>query len=204
MEPRESHITGVTACLLNWKRPHNMGRIVEHLLNQPFINEIIIHDNSKGVNIKTYGRYVSAQRASNSTIYVQDDDCIVRDIKSLYEAYNGLQSSKIVTGGTPGYLEILAKNKYKNRQMAMAGWGMFFEKDWIDFSLYTKMYGKDDCFYREADRIFTLLHGGYHTVLDGDIEHLEGYLGLEAMSSQPDHIKYKEKAIERCLRLVGR
>lgn len=193
----------VSACLINWKRPQNMGKIIESLLRWDFIDEIIIRDNSKGKNIINYGRYTSAKCAKNNLIYTQDDDCIVDNLDEIYE-----QACKyphhLVHSGTADYERVIPDNRFKNGcQMAMAGWGSFFQKDWISvLDQYTDKYGKDFCFYRETDRIFSILLKQFHLFVPGKIIMLEGITGPEALSSQPDHIKYKMLAIKRALKLA--
>ena len=62
-------------------------------------------------------------------------------------------------------------------------------------------YGKDYCFLRETDRIFSLLRNQKHNFVLGDIQHLRGKDDEFAMSIQKDHIKYKKLAIQRALEL---
>ena len=77
----------VTACLITYKRPKNLSKIVEHLLKYEFIDEIIIQDNDKRENLRCYGRYTSAIKAKNDIIYTQDDDCIVYNLEEIYEKF---------------------------------------------------------------------------------------------------------------------
>lgn len=189
----------VTAIIVTWKRQENIPQIVQNLLGYPFISEIIIRDNSKCKNIKCYARYTSAKRAKNNIIYSQDDDCIVHNIQGIYDKFME-DSSKLAYSGIDGY-----ENKiktYGNKQLALMGWGSMFSKDWIEvLDRYIKIHGKDECFYREADRIFTLLLNQHHNFISGGITHLKGKDDKDAMCQQSDHITSTNLAIERCLKI---
>jgi len=190
----------VTACLIQWKRQENLPQIIESLTKYPFISEILIRDNSKCENIINYGRYLLAEKASNDIIYTQDDDCIVPNIDKIYERFMQ-EPDKVCHSGTEGYERVINDNIYGSRQMAMFGWGAMFNKNWINvLDRYTKAYGKDFCFYRETDRIFSILLDRHHNFVLSDIKHLSPE--KEALSSQDDHIFYKNLAIERALLLV--
>lgn len=192
----------VTACLITWRRQYNIPQIVDSLLKHEFINEIIIRDNSKEENIINYGRFTSALKADNEIIYTQDDDCIIHNIGEIYEKFCQ-DPTRIAHGGTAPYEEVIKDNIYGDTQMAMAGWGSFFKKSWIPvLDNYTNKYGKDYCFYRETDRIFSMLLNRHHNFVLGEIEPLRGERDENALSSQEDHLIYKRMSIERSLKLI--
>lgn len=187
----------VTACLITWKRPDNLGKIIPQLLKVPEIDEIIIEDNSKGENIINYARYKAARRAKNEYIYVQDDDALIGGLERIV----GARNKDILTYGTQKGMQ---PEYFGDRHMALMGWGAVFNREHIKvLDKYLDAYGEDYCFYRETDRIFTVLLGGHHNPIEVEVTHLEGYKNEDALSSQPDHIKYKELAIQRCLKLVS-
>lgn len=189
----------ITAVLLTWKRQDNIPLIIADLLRYPFISEIIIRDNSKCKNIKCYARYTTAKKAKNDIIYTQDDDCIVHNIQGIYDKFME-DPTKIAYSGIEGY-----ENKietYGEQQLALLGWGSMFHKSWISvLDRYIEFYGKDDCLFREADRIFTLLQNKHHNFVPGGITHLKGKDDLDALCQQSDHITSKKLAIERCLKI---
>lgn len=188
----------VTACLITWRRQHNLPKIIESLSKYPFISEIIVRDNSKAENLYCYGRYRSALKASNEIIYTQDDDCIIGNLDQIYNHYIE-DPETICHSGIEDYEKVIKDNIFGNHQMAMFGWGAFFKKSWIPIlDRYTNKWGKDYCFMRETDRIFSILKGGHHNFVLGDIEHM-GRTDEHAMSNQPDHLEYKKLAIERAL-----
>ena len=194
----------VTACLITWKRPENIGKIVESLHQWDFIDEILIHVNKPGSNDINYGRYLMADKAKNNLIYTQDDDHIISNIDDIYKAYLEFPN-KIANGGIEDYLKVVPENIYGSSQMAIFGWGTIFRKGWQTKPLlnYTNKYSKDYCFYRETDRIFSMLFNSHHTMVPIVSEVLPGARDEEALSSQPDHIKHKELAIKRCLEILN-
>lgn len=193
----------VTAVLITFKRQKNIAKIVDSLLTRPFIDEIMIWDNSKHENVINYGRYLMALKAKNDIIYTQDDDCLVGNVGELYNTFVD-NPTRIVHGGTQGYLDLYnQENVFGDTSMALMGWGAFFNKNWINvLDRYTDKHGEDYCFYRETDRIFSILLNKKHLPIDGMIEHLEGYKDENALSSQHDHLRFKQLAIERCLKLL--
>ena len=191
----------VTAVLITWKRQENIPKIIENLLTYPFIDEIIIKDNSKSKNIINYGRYTSGSRAKNKIVYTQDDDCIVHNIQGIYSKFME-DTTKLVYSGVEGYEDKIKDNIFGEKQMCMAGWGMMFNKNWINkLGKYTYVYGKDECFYRETDRIFSMLMGQHHDFVSGGVTHLKGKDDKDALCNQPDHLKFKSLAIERCIKI---
>ena len=192
----------ITACLISWKRPQNIPKIVEKLLTYPFINEIIIQDNSKGENLKCYGRYISAKKAKNNFIYVQDDDWLV-DVQPIYDTFIK-DKEKIAHTGELAYEENILNNIYGSAQMALFGWGTIFDKRWISaLDKYIDKYGQDNCFYRETDRIFSILLNRHHNFVRTELQSLNDR-DEHAMSAQDDHIEYKQLAIDRALELHGK
>jgi len=194
----------VTAVLVQWKRQRHLSKIIDSLIKYPFIDEILIRDNSKCKNIKCYARYTLAKKAKNNLIYTQDDDCIVNGIDKLYEEY--LRHPDIITtGGIQSYLDVIKDNIYRYHlhgdcHMALLGWGSFFQKKWIGvLDEYVKVYGKDKCFYREPDRIFSMLLGRRHKIVLADIELLKDPDLTTALCEQPEHITFKFLSIGRAL-----
>ena len=191
----------LTVCLITWKRQNNLSPILNNLQRWSFINQIMILDNSKGENIINYGRHIQALKAENDLIYVQDDDCIVKNADEIYDKFISDQT-KLCHSGISDYQKVIPENIYGEKQMAIVGWGAVFNKNWIGvLDKYINKYGKDYCFYRETDRIFTMLLNKHHNFVLGDIIHLDGKDNSDALCNQPDHIKYKKLAIERCLTL---
>lgn len=164
-----------------------------------FIDEIIIQDNSKSENIINYGRYVSGLKAKNDIIFTQDDDCINKNIGDLYEAFIA-DPTRLAHSGPDYYGRDIPNNIFKNTQMSLVGWGAFFKKEWISvLDQYVDKYGKDYCFYRETDRIFSILLGKHSNFVEGQIIELKGVHDETALSEQKDHLIYKKLSIKRAL-----
>ena len=175
----------VTAVLVKYKRPDEIKIICDHLEKYDFIDEILIHDNTKE-NIMCYGRYVTAKKARNETIYVQDDDCIV-DVQKLYDKYD---KTKLVNG-----MKKEATVVYYGVD-SMVGWGTFFEKSWIKvLDKYIKKFGVDNVLIREADRVFTGLLERETVIMD--VKDFPSATADYAMYKQPEHHTYKALALNR-------
>lgn len=148
-------------------------------------------------------RYELAKKAANDIIYVQDDDCVIRDIDKLYKEFLK-DPSTMVTGGIQDYIDVVDDNVHDSKQMGLMGWGSFFKKEWIGvLDKYTDTYGKDDCYIRESDRIFSILLNKRHKILLSDIK-LFNTLEEDkkvALSFKSDHLHYKKLSIDRALAL---
>jgi hypothetical protein len=148
-------------------------KIILDRLNLGFFDEIIIKTESPSV----YQRYLSAKKAKNDIIYVQDDDCLV-NYQVLFESYNG----KITNSMTKPF-----QQHYNGLGCTLVGWGCYFPKSMIDvFDKYIEKYGEDEHLLREADRIFTYLNKPYNTVL---MPHEDLFQNQERMSS-PQNLNF--------------
>ena len=208
----------VSACLLSWKRPDNIGQIITHLRQHSFIDDILIWNNNpelhldielEGVrviesdqNLVTYGRFLCAQQAKHSTIFTQDDDCIVQNISDLYESF--LASPDRITHGLKHpHLLTNAENCFGKAQMSLLGWGAFFQKQWMQvLSSYKEKYGVDELLIRKADRLFSLLLNRRHQSMLAEVTDLEGASGEEALSVRKDHMCLSEQAVKRAISLL--
>ncbi len=170
----------VTACLLSYKRPRNMQRIVDSLLRYDFIREILVWNNQQGYPLQVrgdrvrvihapsnsicYGRFLCAKEAAHDLIYFQDDDAIIENVQELYQAF--LQNTNALTYGlAPGHYKIRDRYIFQQGRVALLGWGSFIRKEWIQVldQFLEENNGKDDfLFKREADKFFSLLSGRPH------------------------------------------
>lgn len=188
----------VTAVLLRWKRHKELEKIEAHLRTFPFIDEIIIWDNSNGQNVINYGRYLGAIDAKNETIYTQDDDCIIENVEELYENYVAHEGLRLINGMKKERIPF-----YRGRD-SMMGWGAFFERSWIScLELYVNKYGKDAVFYRETDRIFTSLLRVPRVTMIADVKDFPSAMAGHSLSLQRDHETMKALALYRAQLLRG-
>lgn len=213
--PKEN---AVSACLLSFKRPGNMQKIVDSIHEYPFIDEIIIWNNDisrelnvKGAKVKIinakensicYGRFLCAREAKNEIVYFQDDDAIVGNVGELFDAF--LKNSSCITYSlSPLHFKIRDKYIFNWGQVALLGWGSFIKKTWInvlDNYLEKITAGKDYIFLREADKFFTILFGKQNNTMPAKIELLE-YDSTPGISLylENDHTFYVALAIRKAL-----
>jgi len=208
-----------SACLLSWKRPQNMQRIVDHLRTHNCIDDIIIWNNNPDVfleisdintrvinspvNVKTYGRFLAAYHAKHAYIYTQDDDYLVLDIPKLVQTFQN--DSSCIAHGMPEN-QYTRKSQYihKETQMAFVGWGGIFQKEWLSvFDAYKEKYGTDDMLQSKADRIFSILLHRKHNTIIMPLETLSPSVGPEALWIQPHFYTEAEQAEDRALDLLG-
>lgn len=189
--------TKVTAVIVSWKRPEEVGKIVENLHQYPFIDEILIALNRPDDNKKCYNRWLTALKAKNETIYAQDDDCIVGNIQEMYDEYDRI---RMLIG-----LKGERMNESVGVKSSMVGWGSFFQKEWIDFSKYIDKYGEDELLIRESDRIITYKIGveRQHNYVTSDVTDFPSAAGDMAMYLQKEHMDTKAEAIKRAKEIYG-
>ncbi len=180
----------VSAVLLRYKRERELKQIVRNLRQYDFIDEIIIHDNRR-INLITYGRYVAAMRAKNKIIYVQDDDCIVNNIRQMYELFDGQRLINAMKRERISF--------YQGKD-SLVGWGCFFDKAWLSvLNKYVDKFGEDFILHREADRIFTsLLETPRYTVC-ADVTDFPSAMDKSSLSLNSEHETIKRIALERCI-----
>ena len=209
----------VSVCLLSWKRPRNLQPIVRSLHGYEFVDEILVWNNNPRVSLKLagnkvrvldsdrnmgcYGRFLCAKQAKNDTVYVQDDDVIVRNVPQLFQKFVD-DDSRIAHALAPSHWRRRDRDVYAQGHVALLGWGAFFRKEWLgvlDRCLDSR--GADSLFRREADKFFTLLMGRRHNTLPARIRPLAD-AGTEsiALHRQPQHRLKKALAVRRALELL--
>lgn len=182
----------MTAVLLKYRRFDELKEIEKHLRSFPFIDEVLIWDNSGKRNVINYGRYLAAAAARNEWIYTQDDDCIVENVASLYTTFTALKGAQMVNGMKPE-----RAHAYRGKD-SIVGWGAFFHRDWAKvLDRYIKKYGEDYIFYRETDRIFTTLCPVERLQMDAVIRDFPSAMDPKSLSLQTDHEAMKAAAITR-------
>lgn len=184
----------VTAVLINYKRPADLERVKENLLQYEFIDEIIVWDNTRDNNF-VYGRFLASRKAKNDVVYTQDDDCIIENIPEIFATFDGIHLSN--------GLKPEAIKSYSTRQETLLGWGSFFKKDWTyNLDRYVAKYGVDYYLYTNADRIFTsLLPKPFNTIEAKVVDFPSATDPSIAMSMQEDFINDRDVALERVQKL---
>lgn len=94
----------ITGILLNWKRPHNVARILESWWYGGLVSEAIVWNNNPDAplpghtwasvintsrDLGLYTRFLIAQLAANDCVLIQDDDLVLPDssLRRLYEGW---------------------------------------------------------------------------------------------------------------------
>jgi len=173
----------VTAVLIT--RGSVYPKLILDRLETGFFDEILIKFNSPSV----YERYLLAENARNSTIYFQDDDCMV-NYHVLHNQYDGRITNTMT---------IPFQRQYDPLGCTLVGWGCYFDKSMLSaFDKYIARYGKDDQhLLREADRIFTYLNKPFNTVIMPH-EDLPRATSEEAMWKDPNHFPSMHEALRKC------
>lgn len=124
----------------------DLGPILDTL---PY-NDVVIWDNSKREDFKTYGRYAAVAEARNDVIYFQDDDIVFRYHDDLLAAY---EPGVICANMSPGWV---AEHDYADS--VMVGMGAILDRTIPDVPLarYEKVYGRDEIFFYYPEAIVSI------------------------------------------------
>lgn len=183
---------GVTAVLLHWKRHKELMQISGALAKIPFINEVLVHQNTEGDNKIVYSRYLKSKEATNDIIYVQDDDCFVEGIGELYTAFDGDNLTNNMDDAVTDYTVD-----------TLVGWGSFFKREWISvFDKWIEAYGEDEFLYYNADRIFTTLLNRPHNTMRIKMMKFPSASDENAMYHNRKHSEWRHKAVSLAKELL--
>ena len=164
----------ISVVLLKYQRP--IERVVESLKRWPFVDDVVVWDNSV-CNVGLAGRYEAAKNARHDTVYVQDDDCIVRNVDVLVERFER----------EPDRLSNAIKAEHVGWWAEWEGllaWGAVFDRKWIGLMRpYIDRYGAETMFW-QADRVFVGALPRPHNTILADIEEFECAFGPEAVHRQ--------------------
>ncbi|HET9683494.1 MAG TPA: glycosyltransferase family 2 protein [Gemmatimonadaceae bacterium] len=178
----------VTACLLSWKRPRNVERIVGAIDRLEFVDEILVWNNAprtrlslssrkarvinSDANACCSGRYLCAARARNNIVYVQDDDVLVHDIPGLYRTFLS-DPGRVTHTLSSWHFARRGRHVYGQCESALLGWGAFLQRDWLRvLEAVPSSLRATALFRREADQFFTILLRRHHVAVAGRITHL--------------------------------
>lgn len=219
---------GVTAVLLNWRRPWNIPAIVDSLEPHEFIRQIIIWDNAGILHLDdvlppgalphadvmvhrsvenrgTYGRFLAASRfAKYPTIYTQDDDIIVNNIGDIHDRYFQFPGS-ITAALSPGH----HKAEAMKVPWIQLGWGSMFARDSVScLDKWEHAYPEEHSLLcSKADRIYTTLHNNHSPML-GDYKPLKNPDGTHSERDasslwlQRDHVSLRNQAVAKAMAIL--
>ena len=182
MNPKE-----ISAVLIT-KDPIYPKEVLEHTASFGF-GEILILTNCDS----PFRKHELFQKAKFETIYYSDDDaiCPIADLLALSK---------------PDIINCALKqghfDAYKDSKATMGlGWGAIFPKSLLkSLDKYVKIYGEDEVYKRETERIFTYLnHPQNRLVLP--ITDLPSAWAPDRLWRQPNHNQFRQIAEDRCKNL---
>jgi len=178
-----NQIQQVSAILIT-KEKEYPERVLKHVESFCF-GEIIICTGCNGI----YARFI--QEPLFKDVYVQDDDCIPQ-LDKIFEEYDG---EVLTCGMTPHHNEF-----YANSKICLIGHGAFFPKKRIAVvEKYKLLFGMDDDYLIETDRIFTFFNFPQKR-LSLSVIHLPSSYDNDRLSMRKDHYinlyKIEKKLIE--------
>lgn len=181
-------LKNVTACLIT-KDPVYPPEVLAHTAQFGF-GEILILTNCDS----PYRKYELFKKAKYDILYYSDDDAIC-PIQELSHAYiDGKINLAIKQGHYNAHIA--------NRATMGLGWGAIFPKILIaQLERYVRVYGEDDVFKRETERILTYLNFPQNRMVLPIIDLPSAY-GNDRLWRQADHLKFKEIAEERCKKII--
>lgn len=183
MNPKE-----ISCCLIT-KDPIYPAEVLAHTASFGF-GEILILTNCDS----PYRKHELFKKAKFETIYYSDDDaiCPITDLLALSK---------------PDIINLAIKqghfDAYKDSRASMGlGWGSIFPRKLLsNLKLYTDVYGEDEVYKRETERIFTYLtYPQNRLVLP--IQDLPFAYESSRLWRQKEHIPFKQVAEERCAQIL--
>lgn len=103
----------VTAILLNWKRPHNLDKVIKSIRSQTELIDIWLWNNSNIVeqfdvdqyfhsstNLKCFPRWCLASMVQTKYFFVIDDDIMFADSKVISDCIKHLNIEDLIIGHT--------------------------------------------------------------------------------------------------------
>lgn len=181
-------LSKVSCCLITKEAVY--PKVIEDEIMKHNWGEVLVLVNSDS----PYNKHRLFAAAKNKLIYYQDDDAIC-PTKELSENCN------------PDMINVVMKPEhyeaYKDTRMTMGlGWGSIFPKSLLQSLIkYANVYGYDDIYKRETERIFTYLNYPQNR-LSLEVKDLPSAYAEDRLWRQPEHNKNIEIVEERCSKLV--
>lgn len=181
-------LSKTSACLITKDSSYPL-EIINHVTQFPF-GEILVLTHSDS----PYRKHELFEKAKYETIYYQDDDAIC----PIQELAHLSQSDIINVAMKQGHLD-----SYAQRRMTMGlGWGAIFPKKMLgSLKKYTDVYGEDELYKRETERIFTYLNFPQNR-FDLPIRDLPSAYAEDRLWRQPGHYEAIPTVEERCAKLI--
>ena len=178
----------VSACLIT-KEAYYPRELIGSITAHPF-GEIMFLMNCDS----PYRKYELFAKAKYDLIYYSDDDalCPILQLSQLADP------DKINVAMKEGHYQAHKDNR---ATMGM-GWGTIFPKSVLQsLKLYTDIYGQDEVFKRETERILTYLNYPQNRLIL-PIHDLPSAWGEDRLWRQPNHNQSKLIAEQRCKQIL--
>jgi len=181
-------LSKVTCCLITKDKKYP-PEIIQHLSQYEF-GEILISTNCDSPHRK----HELFAKAKHDLIYYQDDDAIC-PVRELAEKTD------------PRIINVAMKRQhfeqYSTLKMTMGlGWGSIFPKKLLEsLQKYRDVYGEDEVYKRETERIFTYLNYPQNRMILPIVDLPSAY-APDRLSMQPGHYDYIQVVDERCSKLL--
>jgi hypothetical protein len=178
----------VSCCLIT-KDSMYPPEVLMDLMRHPF-GEILILTNCDSPHRK----YELFAKSKFDLIYYQDDDAVC-------------PVAEIAQKSVPDRINVAMKkghyDQYSKTRMTMGlGWGSIFPKKLLEsLDRYTKVYGEDEVYKRETERILTYLNWPQNRMVLNIVDLPSAYAS-DRLSMQPNHYNYIPIVEDRCSKLL--
>lgn len=182
-------LKNISCCLIT-KDPVYPAAILDRLMKLPF-GEFLILTNSDS----PYRKHELFAKAKHDWIYYQDDDALCPAEELVKEA----EPTLITLAQKQGH-----QDAYRNRRFGVGfGWGCFFQKRVLSvLKKYTDVYGEDDVYKRETERIVMFFNYPQNRLVLPIIDLPSAY-AEDRLWRQPHHQDYAMLAEQRCAKILS-
>lgn len=178
----------ISLCLIT-KNSIYPKEILDHVSQFPW-GEVLILTHSDS----PFKKYELFNKANFDIVAYQDDDAICPWLP-LFQQYK------------PGIINLIMKAEhfeaYKDKRYTMGlGWGAIFPKQLLQsLTKYTALYGEDELFKRETERILTYLNYPQNRIILPVMDLPSAY-AADRLWRQPGHYENIKIVEERCKLLI--
>ncbi len=163
----------------------DLTRILESL---PY-DDVVVWDNSKRRDLKTYGRYAALPEAKHDVVYFQDDDIVFTHHDELMAAY---ESDTILANMSQGWVD--------GRDLVdsvFVGAGALLDRDIPAraFARYDQLYPRDELFYLYPEALVSI--PSKIKRVDLPLEVLPWGYAPNRMNAQPWFVEWMAESIVR-------
>ncbi|MFA5052991.1 MAG: hypothetical protein WC565_02965 [Parcubacteria group bacterium] len=155
------------------------------------VEDVVIWDNSRRSDLKTFGRYAALPEAKHDVVFFQDDDIVlpVDTIRGILSAY---EPGVICANMAPGW--VAGRDLHDS---VFVGAGAILDRDIPDraFAKYDRLYPRDDIFYLYPEALVSI--PSRIKRVDLPLEVLPWGYAPNRMNAQPWFEDWMAESIER-------